>query len=343
MTEHRDVALQALRSYDVAPQGVRLAAESFNSVFRVTTASGVCALRVGPALQIHPVGTSAVEAAWHRRLRQQGVYTPDVFANVDGKFATLVTDGRAEREPRVCVLFEWVAGRSLRTRMTGRRSAALGRLSARLHQDAAAWPPSGIGDVLVADRVLYWRLPEQLSAAGARFGYGALFRDALDRAESVVDSLWQNPPHQPYLVHGDLTPANVIVSPLHGLVPIDFQDTVLGFEVQDLSITVAALRRRPDGDRLVDGFRSGYSECRPWPDVSPALFESLIVARSLSQMNLTLNTTGVDRLESYVATHAERVRAWMRCPTGLRVPRVTRQEYAHALSRPGATIAILSP
>jgi Ser/Thr protein kinase RdoA (MazF antagonist) len=29
-------------------------------------------------------------------------------------------------------------------------------------------------------------------------------------------------------VHGDLAPQNVIVSPRHGLVPIDFQDTVQG-------------------------------------------------------------------------------------------------------------------
>jgi Ser/Thr protein kinase RdoA (MazF antagonist) len=259
----------------------------------------------------------AVEAAWHRRLRQQGVCVPDVLANTDGEFATLVTNGRTEHGSRTCVLFEWVAGRSLRTGMTGRRSAALGRLSARLHQDAAAWPASGAEDVLVADRVLYWRLPERLSAAGSRFGFGTLFPDALARAQSAVDSLWRSPPHPPHLVHGDLTPANVIVSPRNGLVPIDFQDAVRGFEVQDLSITVAALRRWPDGGRLVDAFRGGYGECRPWPEVSPALFESLIVARALHQMNLTLNIAGLAGLESYVAGHAERVRAWMRCPAGL--------------------------
>jgi Ser/Thr protein kinase RdoA (MazF antagonist) len=313
----RGVALEALRRYDVAPRRVTFAAESFNSIFRVTTASAVYALRVGSALQIHPEGMPAVEAAWHRRLRQQGVCVPDVLANVDGELATVVTDGRAEHGSRTCVLFEWVAGRSLRTRMTVRRSAALGRVSARLHQNAAAWSPPGAADVLLADCVLYWRLPEQLSVAGSRFGFGTLFLDAVARAQSVVDSLWRSPPHPPHLVHGDLTPANVIVSPLNGLVPIDFQDAVRGFEVQDLSITVAALRRWPDGGRLVDAFRSGYGECRPWPDASPALFESLIIARALHAMNFTLNITDIAGLESYVANHAERVRAWMRCPAGL--------------------------
>ena len=111
--------------------------------------------------------------------------------------------------------------------------------------------------------------------------------------------------------------------------PIDFQDTVRGFEIQDLSITVAALRRWPDSDRLVDAFRSGYGECRPWPDVSPALFESLIVARALHQMNLTLNIDDIDGLESYVASHAERVRAWMRCPSRP-VARTARTPASHA-------------
>jgi Ser/Thr protein kinase RdoA (MazF antagonist) len=317
MSEHRGVALQALRSYDVAPQRVRLAAESFNSLFRVTTASAVYALRVGSVLQIHPEGTAAVEAAWHHRLRLQGVCVPDVVANMDGELATLVTDVRAGRKSRVCTLFEWVAGRSLRTRMTERRSAALGRLSARLQQDGAAWSPPGARHVLRADRVLYWRVPDQLAAAGSRFGFGTLFVDALARAQSVVDSLWQSPPHPPHLVHGDLTPQNVIVSPQSGLVPIDFQDTVRGFEVQDLSFTVAALRRWPNSDRLTEAFRAGYSECRPWPEVSPALFDSLIAARGLQQMNLTLNMTDINGLESYVARHAERVRAWMRRPVGM--------------------------
>jgi Ser/Thr protein kinase RdoA (MazF antagonist) len=317
MSEQRDVALNALRRYDVSPHRVRLAAESFNSIFRVTTASAVYALRVGSELPIHPEGTSAVEAAWHRRLRQHGVCVPDVLANLDGEFATLVRQDRAGNRPRVCVLFEWVAGRSLRICMTEQRSAALGRLSARLQQDGATWSRSSAGNVLLADRVLYWRLPDQLAAAGSRFGFGTLFVDALARAQVVVDSLWQSPPHQPHLVHGDLTPANVIMSPLNGLVPIDFQDVVRGFEVQDLSITVAALRRWPNGDRLVDAFRAGYGEHRAWPDVSPALFDSLIAARALHQMNLTLNIADLAGLESYVANHAERARAWMRCPSGL--------------------------
>jgi Ser/Thr protein kinase RdoA (MazF antagonist) len=310
----RTVACAALRRYAVAPQRVRLAARSFNSIFRVTTAAAVYALRVGSALPIHPAGTAGVEAAWHRRLREQGVHVPGVLANSGGELTTVVADASV---PRVCVLFDWVPGRPLRTCLTGRRSAALGRLSARLHQEAAAWSPPGAADVLTADRVLYWRLPDQLAEAGARFGYGTLFTDAAARAQTVLDALWRNPPHPPHLVHGDLTPANAIVSPRVGLVPIDFQATVLGLEVQDLSITVAALRRLPDGGPFESAFRAGYAGCRPWPDVSPDLLDSLVAARWLHQMNLTLNTADLGELDGYVAGHAERTRAWLRRPSGL--------------------------
>lgn len=69
----RDVALEAFRSYAVVPQRVRLAATSFNAVFRVTTASAAYAPRVGSARRIHPDGTLVVEVAWHRRLPEHGV------------------------------------------------------------------------------------------------------------------------------------------------------------------------------------------------------------------------------------------------------------------------------
>jgi Ser/Thr protein kinase RdoA (MazF antagonist) len=94
------------------------------------------------------------------------------------------------------------------------------------------------------------------------------------------------------------------------------RDDGRGFEVQDLSITVSALRRWNDGDRLTAAFRAGYSECRPWPDVSPALFDSLIAARGLHQLNLTLNITDPAGLAGYVASHADRARTWMQRPTG---------------------------
>jgi Ser/Thr protein kinase RdoA (MazF antagonist) len=305
----RDIARAALRHYDLAPRRLTRAAESFNTVFRVSTASGSYALRVGAALQVHAEGTLQAEGAWLDRLRASGLAVPAVLANSAGQLGTDVATGDGSR---VCALFDWVVGRSLLTRLTRPTAAALGRLAARLHADARAWELTEPLDVLVADRVLYWRLPPRLTepdVVGA-----SVFADALAHAQTVLDDLWRSGRHLPHVLHGDLTPANTIVTPGGELVPIDFQDMVWGFDVQDLAISIAALSRAPAGARLIDAFRGGYQTERGWPDVAPALVESLIAARALNQINLTVHLHDPAGIADYLAAHAERLRNWMQSP-----------------------------
>jgi Ser/Thr protein kinase RdoA (MazF antagonist) len=306
--ELREIALEALRHYDLAPRRVSRAAESFNSVFRVTGASGTYALRVAAQLRIHADGTLETEGAWLRRLGDHGMVVPALHTNRAGEFGTEVTIRGAA--PRTCALFDWVVGRSLRVRLTAPTAAALGRLAAQLHADAEAWAPADPPDVLVADRVLYWRLPARLTAPDVPCS--GVFADALDRAQAVLDQLWLVPPHPPHLLHGDLTPANVIVARDGTLVPIDFQDVVWGFDVQDLAISIAVLRRAPRGDRLVDAFRDGYTTHRTWPDAGPDVWRALAVTRALNQVNLTVNLYAPEELDDYLVAHAERLRAWLR-------------------------------
>jgi Ser/Thr protein kinase RdoA (MazF antagonist) len=307
VTGLREIALEALRHHDLVPRRVTLAAESFNSVFRVTAASGTYALRVGSPLRVHAEGTLETEDAWLRRLGDGGVVVPALHRDRAGDLGTDVAVPGAA--PRTCALFDWVVGRSLRARLTAPTAAALGRLAARLHADAEAWALADPPDVLVADRVLYWRLPARLTAPDVPCS--GVFADALERAQAVLDELWLVPPHPPHLLHGDLTPANVIVTRDGTLVPIDFQDVVWGFDVQDLAITVAFLRRAPGGPRLVDAFGDGYAAVRPWPAAPPELWEALVAARALNQVNLTVNVHGPDALGDYLAGHAQRLRGWL--------------------------------
>jgi Ser/Thr protein kinase RdoA (MazF antagonist) len=305
--EVREIALEALRHYDLAPRRVSRVAESFNSVFRVTAASGTHALRVGSHLRIHADGTLETEGDWLRRLGDHGMLVPALRTNRAGEVGTDVAVRDAA--PRTCALFDWVAGRSLRTRLTAPTAAALGRLAARLHSDAEAGALADPPDVLVADRVLYWRLPARLTAPDIPFS--GVFADALVRAQAVLDELWRTPPHRPYLLHGDLTPANVVVTGDGTLVPIDFQDVVWGFDVQDLAISITALRRAPGGTRLVDAFRNGYATHRPWPAFPPELFDGLVAARVLNQINLTVNVHGPAHLGDHLAAHAQRLQEWL--------------------------------
>lgn len=307
MKSSRDIALEALQDYPITPRRVSRAAESFNSVFRVEADTGTHALRVAAPLRIHASGTLEAEGAWLLRLADRGMVVPELRRTNSGH---LGTDVSTEAGLRTCALFDWVAGRSLRTRLTRTTTASLGRLAARLHADAEAWATDERPDVLVADTVTYWRLPDRLTDSDVPFH--GLFADARHEAQAVLDELWRSPPHRPHLLHGDLTAANVVVTGDGTLAPIDFQDVVWGFDVQDLAITIAVLRRAPAAPRLVTAFQAGYSTHRRWPDPSPTLLNALIAARALNQINLTMNVEGPADADGYFTAHADRLRAWLR-------------------------------
>ncbi|WP_166678581.1 phosphotransferase enzyme family protein [Kribbella voronezhensis] len=275
------------------------AAESFNTVYRVEAAEGTFALRVGPVLRIHAEGTARAEAAWQRALVADGLAVPDVVLASSGEPMVVVND--ADGRPRTCVLFTWIRGRSLRTRLGPARARMLGQLMARLHtfvlRDA---------DVLRADKVLYWLLPDRLGDVPT---HGKALSEARNSVQALIDELWTD--RTPQLIHGDLTPANVIEAPGLGPVPIDFQDLVLGFPEQDISITLAAFGRRDDRTAMTEAFRDGYSTIRSWPDISDTMMSGLIVARGLHQLNLSLATATGPLPQDYLDYHGTRAQAWL--------------------------------
>lgn len=297
--EERRVAIAALWRFPVEARRTIRVTRSFNTIYRVEAPSETYALRVGPALQIHAEGTTDAEAEWQRSLRRDGLAVPDVVRTSAGEPAALVNDSTGR--PRTCVLFTWVRGRSMRTRLSALRARRLGRLMARLHEHAATRRPPG---VLRADKVLYWRLPDRL---GEIPEHGKVLVEARDSVQLIIDDLWLD--GSPQLLHGDLTPANVIEAP--GPVPIDFQDMVVGLPEQDISFTLASFGRHPSRDDLTRAFREGYTEVRAWPDVPPVVMAGLLVARGLHQLNLSLATAEGPLPREYLDHHAARASDWL--------------------------------
>ncbi|HZB41057.1 MAG TPA: phosphotransferase, partial [Ilumatobacter sp.] len=258
-------------------------AESFNTVFRVVDRGRAYALRVGPAERIHAEDTEMVEARWMRELRNGGtVCPPTVFDSVDG--GPVVRQGHTElRSERVCMLFDWVDGGPLASAMSLDSARDMGRLAAQLFESTTAVddpqePP------LIADRVLYWQVGNRLPQLVAS---GSIIDEALERAQQILDEIWVARPHPPRVIHGDLTPDNVLVADGR-LVPIDFQDLVWGFDVQDVAISLSSFERFGEADALRDQFRSGYEDVRVWPDLDDATLAGLVAARRLHQLNLSL-------------------------------------------------------
>nr|WP_269815385.1 phosphotransferase [Kribbella monticola] len=277
------------------------AAESFNTVYRVEASEGTFALRVGPVLRIHAEGTAAAEAAWQRALVADGLAVPDVVLASSGEPMVVVHD--VDGRPRTCVLFTWIRGRSMRARLGPARARMLGQLMARLHSHTFVLRDA---DVLRADKVLYWLLPDRLGDVPK---HGKALTQARDSAQSLIDEVWTG--RTPQLIHGDLTPANVIEASGLGPVPIDFQDLVHGFPEQDISITLASFGRRDDRDAMTESFRDGYTKIRPWPDASDTVMRGLIVARGLHQLNLSLATADGPLPQEYLDYHGTRAQSWL--------------------------------
>ena len=68
---------------------------------------------------------------------------------------------------------------------------------------------------------------------------------------------------------------------------IDFDDSRWCFPIQDMGISVHALLRRPEGERLTDAFLRGYRSVRPLPE-HVARLHLFIAARLVDLIGLYL-------------------------------------------------------
>lgn len=89
------------------------------------------------------------------------------------------------------------------------------------------------------------------------------------------------------ILHGDLHQWNVR-NARGVLSPIDFEDLMLGWPVQDIATTLYYF----DGETFAQqraAFQSGYTRRSPWPERHPGEIDSFIAARGLGLANFILN------------------------------------------------------
>ena len=248
-----------------------LASHSFDTLFRADlTAGKPIAVRVGE-VRIHTDGVEEVEAAWLDALHADTeIQVPRLLADRHGQHVAAGHHADVPG-PRYCSAMTWVPGRTVRECFDHATSQQMGALLANIHEQAASYQPPDAPAGMHADRVVYFantsRLGEYESA------YRSMFVEAVDEVQRHLDALWAAPPHRPHLLHGDFGPQNVMRWTTQ-LTPIDFQDLQFGFNVQDVGITVADLRRQYADESLVEIFVKGYRSVRPWPLTDQLLEQS---------------------------------------------------------------------
>ncbi len=268
------VARRALPAYGLDGADVTLLNVSENATFRVTADDRTAVLRVHRH-GYHDLPAIHSELAWLDALRAEaGVPTPRFFPAVDGRPVVTVED--PGREPRNCVLFEFLPG----TEPTG-DFEDLGEITARMHQHARSWtPPSSF-------RRFRWDFDAAFGAE-ARWGQwrqgpgiGRSEREILTRLESVLKTRLAGlgtERHRFGLIHGDLRQANLLVHEGRTAV-IDFDDCGYGWFAYDLAAALSFIEHEPRVPELIDSWLRGYRRvCEP---VDEAEIQTFILYRRL--------------------------------------------------------------
>lgn len=291
----RRLAIHALASYDLDVARLRLITNDVNGIFRIDAVDGRrFILRVTAPEGGHTLDHVTAEMDWLAALaRDTDLSVPHPLRTRKGSFV-VKAEADGVPEPRLCEVFSWVDGRNLADNMTEGDIARLGELSARLHAHALTYRPPAHLSLLRFDRL--FPFPEPVVLFEQKFSElfpparKAVYQKAVDWAQESLDRLKAS--GEPMrILHGDLHQWNVRVTH-KSLSPIDFEDLLLGWPVQDIAITLYYFL----GDHYPAwraAFHAGYTRHSPWPERHSGEIDSFIAARGFGLANLVLSEPNI--------------------------------------------------
>jgi Ser/Thr protein kinase RdoA (MazF antagonist) len=230
----RRLALRALERYDLTAPSLSLITNDWNCVFHVASGETSCVARVnlpGRRTRAEVEG----EMAWLATLADGPIPVPPPVAARDGSLVVEAEDAGVP-EPRMCVLFGWLDGVRLAEGLDADRASALGEATAVLHRQARSFPvPSGMH---VWDSPFPFREPEVLFDVAHAAIVDARMRGTFERTRAVtVEAIARlRALEPPRMLHADLHEDNALMRPDGSIAILDFDDSMAGWPVQDLSV-----------------------------------------------------------------------------------------------------------
>jgi Ser/Thr protein kinase RdoA (MazF antagonist) len=280
----KEMARVALADYDLSVARVKPLFHVENTTFRVWAADGSRYV-----MRITRPGKQTVEGVrsemqWLAALRRDtDLVVPEPVPTRDGELLT-IKEVEGVPEPRICVLFHWVAGKFLNEELTPAHLERVGILTAHLHEHVSRWvPPEGftrgnvanLSDKTVArmvNLVAALRSPEDVQIVEA----------VLARARAVLEALGDHPEHYG-LIHADLHQWNYLFH-RREVRAIDFDDCGYGPFLYDLGVTLFNVLDRPDCPALRDALLASYRSVRPLPAEHEGYLETFYALRRLQIM-----------------------------------------------------------
>jgi len=211
------------------------------------------------------------EVVWLQAInRDTDIGVPQPYSSKDGRFIVLArADGVPE--PCRCMVMSWVPGVLLGERLTEENLFKMGVLFAKLHKYATCFIPTPGFTRRKMDRIFARGEEDLLVSEACRKRISSKHIYILDRVRAVVDLAFEQLYGNPVglrVIHNDLWHGNLKIyrGRLH---PLDFEDTIWGYPVQDIAMAFQDLMMDvPPGrfEPLKDAFRFGYESKCEWPE-----------------------------------------------------------------------------
>ncbi|MFK7805654.1 MAG: phosphotransferase enzyme family protein [Anaerolineae bacterium] len=288
----RKLVYKALEAYDLNVSAVHFLADHTNTLFRVETEEGK-----RYALRIYSDGETTIkenraEMFWLNALmRDTDLKITEPVARKDGELLSVINLDGLPPDQR-CALFRWIPGRPLANKasdLSPENYFRYGQAQAKLHNHAETLNPLP-ADITPKkwDKVFYYpnepivyNQPEYSHLFPAE--RVVMLDKVVAKADTLLGRLFEDQAGQ-ILIHGDLHYWNIHIDQGE-LYLIDFEDVNLGYDLQDVAITLYYIRDRDDYQSLKKALQDGYSTVRPWPIENDEVVETLIAARKMMFTN----------------------------------------------------------
>jgi Ser/Thr protein kinase RdoA (MazF antagonist) len=304
----RQIVYKALEDYDVQVKSVDFLADHTNTLFEIRGANNE-----RYALRIYSDGETTIkenraEMFWLIGIkRYTALKITEPIARKDGEFITLVTVAGCPADQR-CALFSWVPGRPLAEAKGGLSPAnyiKYGEALATLHNHSQRLNTPLPTDISPKkwDKVFYYPT-EPIVYNNPAYAHMfsaervAMLERVIAKGDRLLGQLWDRPV-APMLIHGDLHYWNVHIYQ-NELYLIDFEDINLGFDVQDVAITLYYGGEQENWDELKAAFKDGYSRLRRWPIESEEQLQTLIMARKMMFTNYVAHSLPAAQAKEFV-------------------------------------------
>jgi Ser/Thr protein kinase RdoA (MazF antagonist) len=256
-----------------------------NAIFRLYTAQGSYVMRVCEPGWRTPTDLHS-EIMWLQYLnRSAEIHAPEPQLARNGD-PYIVSGATGVPELRRCVVMSWVPGALLSASISEEHLFKLGQLFAALHEFSAGFSPGEGFTQLRMDAYLARGEEDTLFSASCENAFGPSSRTVIERTRALVEEAFEQLYAEPAglrVIHNDLWHGNVKV--YHGrLHPLDFEDTIWGFPVQDIAMSLQDLMvdvERDAYEPLQVAFRCGYETRATWPEQFEGQIDAFRAGRML--------------------------------------------------------------